>query len=116
MRIALLSASVTLDMVVSNKGVSRGYNIMSRGGNITNNEPLIEGVDANNEEQYSTCAIDVTKSDSDTKLDAAGNSLMIADFENWEALAAYKADTMRDNIIEYVKTIAEVRAKVEYER
>ena len=41
---------------------------------------------------------------------------MIADFENWEALAAYKADTMRDNIIEYVKTIAEVRAKVEYER
>lgn len=51
MRIALLSASVTLDMVVSNKGVSRGYNIMSRGGNITNNEPLIEGVDANNKTQ-----------------------------------------------------------------
>ena len=42
--------------------------------------------------------------------------IMIADFDNWEALAAYKADTMRDNVIEYVKTIAEVRAKVEYER
>jgi hypothetical protein len=41
---------------------------------------------------------------------------MIADFESWEALAAYKADTMRDNVIEYVKTIADVRAKVEYER
>ena len=35
-----ITASVTLDVVVSNKGVSRGYNIMSRGGNITNNEPL----------------------------------------------------------------------------
>ena len=46
-----ITASVTLDMVVSNKGVSRGYNIMSRGGNITNNEPLIEGVDANNKTQ-----------------------------------------------------------------
>ena len=41
---------------------------------------------------------------------------MLADFENWEALAAYKADSMRDNVIKYVKTIAEVRAKVEYER
>jgi antibiotic biosynthesis monooxygenase (ABM) superfamily enzyme len=44
------------------------------------------------------------------------DAVMIADFENWEALAAYKADTMRDNVIEYVKTIAEVRTKVEYER
>ena len=36
--------------------------------------------------------------------------------ENYAVLAAYKADTMRDNVIEYVKTIAEIRAKVEYER
>ena len=36
--------------------------------------------------------------------------------KSWEALAAYMADTLRDNVIEYVKTIAEVRAKVEYER
>jgi hypothetical protein len=41
---------------------------------------------------------------------------MLADFDNWEALAAYKADTLRGNVIQYVKTIAEVRAKVEYER
>ena len=39
-----------------------------------------------------------------------------ADFDSWEALAAYKADTLRDNVIQYVETIAEVRAKVEYER
>ena len=36
--------------------------------------------------------------------------------EDYAVLAAYKADTMRDNVIEYVKTIAEIRAKVEYER
>ena len=47
---------------------------------------------------------------------ASYDAVMLADFESWEALAAYKADTLRDNIIEYVKTIAEVRAKVEYER
>jgi hypothetical protein len=41
---------------------------------------------------------------------------MLADFDSWETLAAYKADTLRGNVIEYVKTIAEVRAKVEYER
>ena len=41
-----------------------------------------EGVDANGEAKYSTCVIDVTKSDSDTKLDAAGNSLMVAEFED----------------------------------
>ena len=41
---------------------------------------------------------------------------MLADFDNWEALASYKADTLRDNVIQYVETIAEVRAKVEYER
>ena len=56
--------------------------------------------------------VGVNRNEGKTSYDA----VMIADFENWEALAAYKADTMRDNVIEYVKTIAEVRAKVEYER
>ena len=56
--------------------------------------------------------IGINRHDGKTSYDA----VMIADFESWEALAAYKADTMRDNVIEYVKTIAEVRAKVEYER
>ena len=56
--------------------------------------------------------IGINRNEGKTSYDA----VMIADFESWEALAAYKADTMRDNIIEYVKTIAEVRAKVEYER
>ena len=56
--------------------------------------------------------VGINRNESATAYDA----MMIADFESWEALAAYKADTMRDNIIEYVKTIAEVRAKVEYER
>ena len=51
-------------------------------------------------------------SDGKTSYDA----VMLADFDSWEALAAYKADTLRGNVIEYVKTIAEVRAKVEYER
>ena len=50
------------------------------------------------------------------KYSTSYDAVMIADFESWEALAAYKADDMRDNVIEYVKTIAEVRAKVEYER
>ena len=56
--------------------------------------------------------VGVNRNEGKTSYDA----VMIADFDSWEALAAYKADTMRDNVIEYVKTIAEVRAKVEYER
>ena len=56
--------------------------------------------------------VGINRNDGKSSYDA----VMIADFENWEALAAYKADDMRDNVIEYVKTIAEVRAKVEYER
>ena len=56
--------------------------------------------------------IGINRNEGKTSYDA----VMIADFESWEALAAYKADDMRDNVIEYVKTIAEVRAKVEYER
>ena len=56
--------------------------------------------------------IGINRNDGKSSYDA----VMIADFESWEALAAYKADDRRDNVIEYVKTIAEVRAKVEYER
>ena len=56
--------------------------------------------------------IGINRNEGKTSYDA----VMIADFDNWESLAAYKADDMRDNVIEYVKTIAEVRAKVEYER
>ncbi len=56
--------------------------------------------------------VGVNRNDGKTSYDA----VMMADFDSWEALAAYKADTLRDNIIEYVKTIADVRAKVEYER
>ena len=56
--------------------------------------------------------VGVNRNEGKTSYDA----VMMADFESWESLAAYKADTLRDNIIEYVKTIAEVRAKVEYER
>ena len=56
--------------------------------------------------------VGVNRNEGKTSYDA----VMLADFESWEALAAYKADDMRDNVIEFVKTIAEVRAKVEYER
>ena len=56
--------------------------------------------------------VGVNRNEGKTSYDA----VMMADFESWEALAAYKADTLRDNVIEYVKTIADVRAKVEYER
>ena len=56
--------------------------------------------------------VGVNRNEGKTSYDA----VMMADFETWEDLAAYKADTMRGNVIQYVKTIAEVRAKVEYER
>ena len=56
--------------------------------------------------------VGVNRNEGKTSYDA----VMLADFDSWEALAAYKADTLRDNVIQYVETIAEVRAKVEYER
>ncbi|MBE6240291.1 MAG: Dabb family protein [Bacteroidales bacterium] len=56
--------------------------------------------------------VGVNRNEGKTSYDA----VMMADFETWEDLAAYKADPMRGNVIQYVKTIAEVRAKVEYER
>lgn len=56
--------------------------------------------------------IGINRNDGATSYDA----VMLADFKNWGALAAYKADQLRDNVIEYVKSIAEIRAKVEYER
>ena len=46
----------------------------------------------------------------------AYDAIMIADFESWEALADYNADSMRDNVIKYVETLIDVRARVEYER
>ena len=56
--------------------------------------------------------VGVNRNEGKTSYDA----VMLADFDSWESLAAYKADTLRGNVIEYVKTIADVRAKVEYER
>ena len=56
--------------------------------------------------------VGVNRNEGKTSYDA----VMLADFDSWEALAAYKADTLRDNVIQYVETIADVRAKVEYER
>ena len=56
--------------------------------------------------------IGINRNDSATAYDA----IMIADFESWEALATYKADSMRDNVIKYVETLAEKRVRVEYER
>ena len=56
--------------------------------------------------------VGVNRNEGKTSYDA----VMLADFDNGEAFAAYKADTWRGNVIECVKSIAEVRAKVEYER
>ncbi len=56
--------------------------------------------------------VGINRNESATAYDA----IMIADFESWEALTAYKADTMRDNVNKYVDTLAEMRTRVEYER
>ena len=56
--------------------------------------------------------VGINRDDSATSYDA----IMIADFENWKALADYKADSMRDNVIKYVETLVDVRARGEYER
>ena len=56
--------------------------------------------------------VGINRDDSATSYDA----IMIADFEDWKALADYKADYMRDNVIKYVETLVDVRARVEYER
>lgn len=56
--------------------------------------------------------VGVNRNDSATAFDA----VMTADFESWKALADYKADSLRDNIIKYVETLAEQRVRVEYER
>ena len=56
--------------------------------------------------------VGINRDDSATSYDA----IMIAEFENWKALADYKADSMRDNVIKYVETLVDVRARVEYER
>ena len=56
--------------------------------------------------------VGINRNESATAYDA----MMIADFESWEALAAYKADSMRDDVVKYVETLIDVRARVEYER
>ncbi len=56
--------------------------------------------------------VGINRNESATAYDA----VMLADFESWEALAAYKADSMRDDVIRYVETLVDVRARVEYER
>lgn len=56
--------------------------------------------------------VGINRNESATAYDA----ILIADFENWEALTAYKADTMRDNINKYVETLSKTRTRVEYER
>ena len=56
--------------------------------------------------------VGVNRNDSASAYDA----IMIADFKNWDALADYKADTRRDNVRKYVETLADVRARVEFER
>ncbi len=56
--------------------------------------------------------VGINRNESATAYDAILN----ADFESWEALTAYKADTMRDNLNKYVETFAKSRARVEFER
>ncbi len=56
--------------------------------------------------------VGINRNESATAYDA----ILIADFESWEALTAYKADTMRDNINKYVETLSKTRTRVEYER
>ena len=56
--------------------------------------------------------VGINRNESATSYDA----VMTADFESWEALAAYKADSMRDNVVLYVETLIKDRVRVEYER
>ena len=56
--------------------------------------------------------VGINRNDSATTYD----TIMIADFESWKALADYKADTLRDNVREYADNLAESRVRVEYER
>ena len=56
--------------------------------------------------------VGINRNESATAYDA----IMIADFETWEALADYKADSMRDNVIKYVEPLTVVRARDECER
>lgn len=56
--------------------------------------------------------IGINRNESATAFDAVMN----ADFDSWETLADYKADSMRDDVIKYVETVTEKRVRVEYER
>ena len=56
--------------------------------------------------------VGINRNESATAYDA----LLITDFDSWESLAAYKADSMRDELSQYVADRVDVRARVEYER
>ncbi len=56
--------------------------------------------------------VGINRNESATAYDA----ILLTDFEDWEGLAAYKADPMRDEISRYVAERVDVRARVEYER
>lgn len=56
--------------------------------------------------------VGINRNESATAYDA----ILITDFSDWEGLAAYKADPMRDEVSKYVAERVDVRARVEYER
>lgn len=56
--------------------------------------------------------VGINRNDSATSYDA----MLITDFKDWEGLAAYKADPLRDEVSKYVSGLVSVRARVEYER
>lgn len=56
--------------------------------------------------------VGINRNESATSYDA----ILITDFDTWESLAAYKADSMRDELSQYVAERVDVRARVEYER
>lgn len=56
--------------------------------------------------------VGINRNESATAYDA----MLISDFNDWEGLAAYKADPLRDEVSKYVSELVSVRARVEYER
>ncbi len=56
--------------------------------------------------------VGINRNESATAYDA----ILIEEFPDWQALADYKADPMREEVYNYVKNLTEIRARVEYER
>lgn len=56
--------------------------------------------------------VGINRNESATSYDA----VLIQDFDNWQDLALYKADSMRDDLTRYIEERVDVRARVEYER